>query len=408
MTSGPQGILVSADGAAAAEVGPVEEPCPPPGPWKVPQPCVFQNLGIAWGGWIQQGITFNADHPADRFNGPVCTNDRDREWQLNQAWMYFVRPTKTDGCGWDIGGRFDLVYGTDWRYGMNTGLEDRINSNNSFYGLILPQAYVEVAVNNLTVKLGHFATMTSYEKIPPVLNFFYSHTYLMAGYFDPLLATGMQAEYKIGDRWTAIAGFNRGWEKWEDPIDTLHFLGGVQRTSDDKRTLLSVMVDTGRELGFTGPHDRTSVITVFTHKFNDRLAYGSQYTLGREVGGSFVDPGQNADWYGTEQMLIYTINPKWSAGLRYEWVRDQDGARIAGIGNLLGSAKGWSGLPGYTGSFHDVSIGLNYRPHPNVVVRPEIRWDWYSGQPNPFGQLPFDDLTKRQQFLAAADFIVTF
>ena len=409
--AGIQGTLISAEQAPAAEAddaGPVGEPCPPPGPWKVPQPCVFQNLGIAWGGWIQQGITFNSMKPADRFNGPVTTNDRDREWQLNQAWFYFVKPTKTDGCGWDIGGRADVVYGTDWRYGQSYGLEDQINSSNSFYGLILPQFYAEVAVNNLTVKMGHFATMTSYEVIPPVANFFYSHSYLMAGYFDPLLATGLQADYKIGDNWTAVAGFNRGWEKFEDPINSLHFLGGVKWLSDDKRSLLSAMVDTGREVGFTGEHDRTSFITVFTHKFNDRLAYGSQYTVGREVGGSFVSPGDDADWYGTEQVLVYTINPKWSAAVRYEWVRDQDGSRIAGIGNVLLTDRGWDGLPGMTGSFHDVSLGLNYRPHPNMVLRPELRWDWYSGPPNPFGQLPFDNHTRSQQFLAAVDLLLTF
>ena len=89
------------------------------------------------------------------------TNDRDREYQLNQAWLYFDRPTKTDGCGWDLGGRIDVVYGTDWRFGQCFGLENRIDDPNSFYGLILPQFYVEVAVNDLTVKMGHFATFTS-------------------------------------------------------------------------------------------------------------------------------------------------------------------------------------------------------------------------------------------------------
>ena len=75
------------------------------------------------GGWVQQGITCNAWNPADRFNGPIATNDRSGEYQLNQAWLYFVRPTKTDGCGFDIGGRVDVVYGDDWRFGQCAGLE---------------------------------------------------------------------------------------------------------------------------------------------------------------------------------------------------------------------------------------------------------------------------------------------
>ena len=104
-----------------------------------------------------------------------------------------------------------MVYGTDWRFGQCSGLENRIDDPNSFYGLILPQFYLEVAYNDLTVKMGHFATLTSLEVVPAPLNFFYSHSYLMAGYYDPLLVTGLQAEYKLNDNWTAIGGFNRGW-----------------------------------------------------------------------------------------------------------------------------------------------------------------------------------------------------
>ena len=60
---------------------------------------------------------------------------------------------------------------------------------------------------------------------PAPMNFFYSHSYIMSGYFDPLLVTGFQAEYKINDRWTAVGGLNEGWQRFEDPEDAVHFLG---------------------------------------------------------------------------------------------------------------------------------------------------------------------------------------
>lgn len=53
-------------------------------PWKLPQPCVLQCLGIKASGWLQAGITFNAEDPADRFNGPILMNDRDGEFQMHQ------------------------------------------------------------------------------------------------------------------------------------------------------------------------------------------------------------------------------------------------------------------------------------------------------------------------------------
>ncbi len=379
------------------------------GPWTIPQPCLLQRLGIKTGGWVEQGITLDAWNPADRFNGPIFTNDRSGEYQLNQAWLYFVRPTKTDGCGFDIGGHVDVVYGEDWRFGQCAGLETRFDDPNSFYGLVLPQFYLEVAYNDLTVKMGHFATLTSLEVVPAPLNFFYSHSYLMGGYYDPLLVTGLQAEYKLNDHWTAVGGFNQGWQMFENPYDTLNFLGGVKWASEDKKSSLSVMVDAGPTMTFAGFHDVDECIMVYTHQFTERFWSGTQITVGRENDGSVINNNtQDDQWYGFEQMFTYKLNPKWSAGLRYEWVQDNQGSRVAGIGNVLGTDRAWTGKPGFAGAFSDLSLGLNYRPHPNFTFRPEVRWDWYSGSPNSLNQLPFDDFQHSSQFTAAMDMIFTF
>jgi hypothetical protein len=414
---------VADDGATeraiqATTEGPVSAPQPPQ-PWHLPQPSFCRNNRITIGGWVEQGITFNNLRPADKFNGPNFCNDRDREYQLNQAWLYFDRPTNTEHGGWDLGGHADVVYGTDWRFGQCFGLENRFDSANSFYGLILPQFYADVAYNRLLIRMGHFATNTSLEKVPAPANFFYSHTYLMGGYFDPLLVTGLQGEYKLGDNWTAIGGLNRGWQEFEDPTNSWNFLGGLRWASDDKGRTLSLMIDTGDQIGFapfpglgvpvtTQLHTRNNFIAVYTSNLTTRLQYGAQYTIGQERNGSFVVPGQNDNWYGTEQLLTYKLTDKWSAGARYEYVRDEGGTRIAGVGNALLTDRGWDGLPGFTGSFQDVSLGLNYRPNMNIVVRPETRWDMYDGPVNPYGQLPYGNHTRSSQFTFACDLIVTF
>ncbi|MGD0653908.1 MAG: outer membrane beta-barrel protein [Thermoguttaceae bacterium] len=383
-------------------------PPDPPKPWHLPQPCIFQEHNITMGGWLQQGITFNNLRPADGFNGPNYTNDLDRQYQLNQFWVFFNRPTNTDGCGMDLGGRVDVVYGTDWRFGQCYGLETRFDDSNSFYGLILPQFYMEVAINDLKIKLGHFATFTSYEVIPAPMNFFYSDSYLMGGYFDPLLVTGMQGEYKLNDNWTLIGGINRGWMMFEDPTNSWNFLGGGKWTSSDKKSTLSLMVDAGDQVGFTGLRSRNTCYIVYTHQLTEKLLYASQYDIGQEVNGSVVTPGQNANYYGLEQVLIYKLNDKWSAGVRYEWACDEEGSRVAGIGTLMGTDKGWQGQPGFAGSFHDVTIGLNYRPNPNFVFRPCVRWDSYDGLRNPANQYPYGNFDRTSQFTFAMDLITTF
>ena len=70
---------------------------------------------------------------------------------------------------------------------------------------------------------------------------------------------------------------------------------------------------------------------------------------------------------------------------------------------------GWSrGLPGFEGSFTSLTMGLNWKPKLNVLVRPEARWDWYDGSTNWGGQLPFDDYTSNDQFTLATDVVIMF
>ena len=70
-------------------------------------------------------MTFNSLSPTNRWNGPVFTNDRSNEYEMNQLWLGWERAVKTDGCGWDIGGRIDLMYGSDWRYGHVQRIGDK-------------------------------------------------------------------------------------------------------------------------------------------------------------------------------------------------------------------------------------------------------------------------------------------
>jgi hypothetical protein len=137
---------------------------------------------------------------------------------------------------------------------------------------------------------------------------------------------------------------------------------------------------------------------------SEKLIYVAQHNLGGQEAG---DPytGGYAMWYGLDQYLLYTINERWSIGSRVEWFRDQNGSRVAGVGNVN---TGWDGKPGFCGTFTEATFGANWRPNKNIVFRPELRWDDYSGSTNVDGQLPFGDGTRSSQFLLAADLIVTF
>ena len=62
----------------------------------------------------------------------------------------------------------------------------------------MPQFYMEVGYNDLTVRMGHYAPSIGYEVVAAPGNFFYSHSYALA-YSEPVLVTGLQADYKLNN-----------------------------------------------------------------------------------------------------------------------------------------------------------------------------------------------------------------
>jgi hypothetical protein len=381
--------------------------CGDPKPWTIPQPCVLQNLGIKMGGWIEQGVTYNALGREQGFNGPVGTNDFNGEYQLNQLWLYFDKPIQNQGCGWDLGGHVDMMYGTDWRFGINHGLEDRINSfDRQSYGVVLPQFYMDVAYNDLTIRVGHMDDLLGYEVVPSVMNPLYSHSYAMA-FSEPILVTGAIAMYNLTDRITVWGGFTRGWMQFEDYNTALDLTGGVKWISRNKRTEIDWGVDQGPQ-DVAGAQDRVTSAFVFKQMVGEKLQYVLQQNYGLQRNSTL---GQTAlgdsAWYGLDQYFIYAINPKWKGVCRMEWFRDDDGIRVAGPPPQAG-IRAWPEGPGFAGNFYEVTLGLNWKPTANLLFRPEARWDWYKGSTDVNGMLPFGAGDKDSQFLAGVDMIVTY
>lgn len=381
-------------------------------PFKLPQAPVLQSLGINTGGWVQAGITVNGEDPGDNFNGPLLTNDRHGEGQMNQLWFFAHRPIDTSDGGFDIGGRVDLLYGTDWRVAYCHGLgfegdidNAKLNGSDQLYGFSVPQFYTEVGWNNLSVKMGRMTGILGYEIVPPMGNFFYSHSYSIC-YGEPVLITGLMSNLKVSEQVSLLAGFHQGIHRFEDNNGRLNFQGGVMWNDSEQRLSLAYALDVGRNDFIFPLGDEYVHSLVMKFQVTPQLLYVLQNDLGWADG---IGAAPDAEWYSINQYLLYTLNDKWSAGMRAEWFRDDDGTRIFGVGNL--DARGWSppsGTPGYNGHFTELTLGLNWKPKANIFIRPEVRWDWYDGSLNAAGQLPFDAGNSSHQFTCATDLIVTF
>jgi hypothetical protein len=403
---------------------PAETCCPPAGcdACKACDPGLFRKptiLGFTPGGWLQQGITGNARTSTDRFNGPLTFNDRESEYQLNQLYLYADRPADNEGYGLAVGGRVDLLYGTDWRFVQSQSLEDRWNQSERFYGIAMPQLYADVALNDWLFRFGKFYSVLGYETAPAVDNFFYSHAYSYQ-YGEPKTHTGFLAKYKLSDRWTLGAGFDRGWDKWEDNNSNLELIALAAWTSADERATFGFGLTSGN-WDDAGRYNRTAYALVLSYRFTERVKYVIQHDLGVDQEAGLADQfGLRRDglWYSINQYLLYEIDDCWSLGLRFEWFRDAAGTRVGGIG----APHGWelgpnpsSGTPlanaadsGWAGHFYQITAGLNWKPRSWIILRPELRWDWYAGPVNGRGLLPYSTGTRSDQFTFGTDLIVRF
>lgn len=383
------------------------------------------------GGWINQGFAWNPSNPANKFNGPVTWNDRSNEYQLTEAWMFVEKATDTGGCGWDIGGRIDTFFGSSARFVTETGWEVRGNNTfnpNTFtsklYGLSTPNAYTEVAYNKLKVKIGRFVSPVGYMTVGTPLNIFTTLPYTYQ-YGEPFTHTGALATWNASDKLILGAGIHHGWDNFNSQFNPhLGYIGTSTYTFDSKSTLAWVGVISPEASfsptssgfngvnGFSGRYFQT---LVYTRPMTEKLTYVGQSDFGIQYNATAT--GDHARWYGLNQYLIYKVNDCWTWAIGGEWFRDEEGFRTVTVGALQPGTNSYRTAPlgGYAGNFYQTTMGPAWRPNPNVMIRSNLRFDWYSGPASagtsPNGTpapLPFDDNSSRNQGLWINDLTLFF
>ena len=384
------------------------------------------SRGINTYGWFDVGI--GANNWGSPFNGPITFNDRNWQGQMNQLYLVNERLLDVDNGRW-LGGRVDLLYGTDYIFTTARGLDGNLlNQPNAAgavgapswasskdYGLALPQLYGEVGAGNHAVKFGHFYTIIGYEVVPAIGNFFYTHAYTMQ-YGEPFTHTGVLDTWSPNDQLVVYGGITNGWDNFSDPINILGianpgypgansnaaFLGGVSFKNSDQTQSLTTTVSSGNEPGSfvsaIGPANignRSIVSTVYVNELSDKLTYVFQNDNGWQFNANPVSQniGQAAglaQWYGVNQYLFYTFSDTVVGGMRFEWFRDNNGYRV--LNPIRNAIFGGPYGSGYAGNFWQVTWGLNWKPNRNWIIRPELRYDWYSPD-NMKGPLPFGKIT---------------
>ena len=357
-------------------------------------------------GWLDGGLMGNTGNPASKFNGPYNAVDRANEAMFNQAYLIGEFLLPTDGS-FGFGGRVDLLYGEDYILAMSQGWEIQTSgsggwNSGEYYGLAIPQLYGEFGTNDFSVKLGHFYTIVGYEGVPSVGNFFYSkaYSYQFAG---PFTEWGGLASWKPGKNLQVDAGLVNGWNTIDGTTNAVNFLGKVRAQNNNNSLAGSFAIITGGQFSNVANlpavadtnANRTRYSLIVEARPTNRLEYVFHQWLGTQANGA--PGGGTALWTGIDQYLYYSVSDKWKAGARFEWFQDTDGTRV-GLNRPSNPNK-----PPLPGNFFSLTVGPNYLPTENLLIRPELRWDFYSGD-----ALPYNDGTKTQQLMLGFDMILKF
>ncbi|MCA9470744.1 MAG: porin [Nitrospirales bacterium] len=352
-------------------------------------------------GWIDGGYTYNTDSPSSAFNGPYNAIDRDIA-QLNQLYFILESPLRRVSGEWSLGGRVDFLWGYDYYLAESKGFERDENGtpgwNQGQYGVVLPQMYAEVGFRDVSLKLGHFYTIIGYEGVPALSNFFYSksYSYQFAG---PFTHWGGLMDWRPSSEWSFKAGVHNGWDTLKrNRKNRPGGLFGVDYTPVSDLWSLGAALTTGSEPS-ANPRsvgNRTRYSVIFKLRPVRPIEYVLHHHYAFQKNGQAS--GRTAQWYGIDQYLFYQVTERVKGGVRFEWLRDDDGTRVSGS-----PFRGNVNVGSFKGNFYSLSFGVNYAPHPNVLLRPEVRHDWFTGN-----QRPFDDGQEKNQTLLAINGLIQF
>ena len=134
---------------------------------------------------------------------------------------------------------------------------------------------------------------------------------------------------------------------------------------------------------------RGYIVGVLTYKWTDKLtqALETDHVFDPEILGYGSNPyvPHSAAYHGFVNWFLYAITPKLTGVWRSEIFWDP-------YGLATGNAD----------TYHEITLGLLYKPKDHIWIRPEVRYDW-----SQFTH-PYNDGTRNSQLTMGFDVIFLF
>ena len=167
----------------------------------------------------------------------------------------------------------------------------------------------------------------------------------------------MLADLALNDCVSVTGGWGAGYDTGFSNNGGSVFIGGLSLQLTDNMSLgyTTAVGDVGYGTTTGSDTNGYSHTVLLTTQFMERFTFILQSNL--LDNDTFL--GSTTNIFTVNKYLLYEINDALALGARYEWIKNP------GFG------------AGASGEATSLTFGLNVRPHANLVVRPEIRWDDY-------------------------------
>jgi hypothetical protein len=320
-------------------------------------------------GFVTSSYFYDTSDPADRKSNGYLWNTSEDSFSINKVKLTIASsPVERSGEKWGAAYRASFIFGEDAPIvntgGESQGLED------------LREAYVELNAplgSGLNIKAGQLISLLNYESgdggaANP--NFSQGYQWYYTGNGP---AAGVQLGYTFTDWLDVKVRVQNG--LYTGAIDNNSgktFMGSLGIKPIDK-LWLSLIGFGGDDI--TGPGIPTSIIggsLLAGYQFTDQLGTGLEFdyfSFDRDAA-----PFDPANLWSIGGWLTYDFNATVGLALRAEYLDDQDGFGINGLG--VGGRAGSAIMSADAdGDLSSLTLTLNYKPLPNVKIQPEIRYD---------------------------------
>jgi hypothetical protein len=360
-------------------------------------------------GWIDPSINGST---STQSNIPLSYAIVPNHVELDQAVLRVERPLdtlQTDHVDW--GFRFSSLYGIDYRFTTAKGwLSDQLLQHNALYGYdpveLYAQLYIPKVLDGLVITAGRYISPPDIEAQLAPDNYLFTHSLMFT--FDPYTFTGANAQLQIDRQLVVQLGLHAGADMapWVDSAQpNAEIL--VRYTATDNNDSLWGGLDSVGAGQFKDQHDDMQVaIATWGHRFNARFHMMTEgyylWEYNAVMGGTCVD-GPSKSYASGGGCGAPLAGKSTAIGLvNYFLIKLASDEYVAIRNDFLDDPRGWR--TGFATWYTSHTLGWVHQFNSLFMIRPEIRYERSYGT----GVTPYDNGSKKDQFIASADAVIRF